>query len=138
MPFVLFGFLNMQILDYDDLITSILNFRQSFKDKHLWKVQDRLEYLNSLNDTKDEDFLSLVSNIQNTLKINLDKTTTLLTQNVKLKNCCICGKRYFLLTKHAKTCSKECSKILRKQTNLEKYGSEYVGQVQEFKEKIHN
>ena len=134
--FVLFGFLDMQTLDYDALITSILNFRQTLKDKHLWKVQERLKYLNSLKEQNDDDFLSLVYNIQNTLKINLDKTITLLTQNVKIKNCCICGKRYFLLTKHAKTCSKECSKTLRKQTNFEKYGSEYVGQVQEFKDKI--
>ncbi len=122
--------------DYEQTIDAILKFRKTLKAKHLWKIKDREKYTNDLKETNDKKFLSLMYNIQNILKFNQKQSLTVLIKNVKIKHCVICNKRYFPTSKNTKTCSNECSLELRKQTNLSKYGSEYVGQVKQFKDQI--
>lgn len=122
--------------DYEQTIEDILKFRKTLKELHLWKISDRVNYFDSLTKTKDKNFLSLVCNIQNILKFNQKQTLNVLIKDIKICTCKVCVKRYFPTSKNAKTCSKECSLELRKRTNLERYGSECVGQVEQFKDKI--
>jgi hypothetical protein len=122
--------------DYEQTIENILKFRKTLKDKHLWKISDRVKYFDSLTKTKDEKFLSLICNIQNILKFNQKQTLNVLIKDIKVRTCKVCDKRYFPTSKNTNTCSKNCTLELRKRTNLAKYGSEYVGQVEQFKNKI--
>lgn len=68
--------------------------------------------------------------------------TKIYCDNKHYDNCVICGKRYEVPKSalsdntRAKTCSKECRKILRERTNLSKYGVRVPAQSSEVREKM--